>query len=443
LCVLQNHAIDTIKLDYFSREYTFAVNLGRLERTAMPRSLLSQLRQTSALVNRLPSSIDRPPEPGPMATSQRIALWELENSLQCSIIGTCLSDQDLLAAIRKHRLPFDRNARSYDIHSYCVRATNHDCGLARSLNKLLERKYGGALRLLARAKTVDDMQALWQRLRDSGQIAAGYWAVMSLKHTPISLKTQVFGEVHMLSHLHGHGASQLATRLSDVERRCSDLEARLRRSEISKLEALEERDAARAALGSRAAAQQPSVITRSDVRELRRLQQKLAKCERALIITRARARQAESEIKCAAASQMGLRKTRREGTSSSLMAAAVVRSRAAPVPTEHRILYIGGRTAVVPHLRAAATARVAAFYHHDGGIEDSLHRIEELIERCDAVVCPVDCVSHGACRLAKAICQRLRRRFLPIPTASRSGFERALDQLAAELGVRHNESAAQ
>jgi hypothetical protein len=109
-----------------------------------------------------------------------------------------------------------------------------------------------------------------------------------------------------------------------------------------------------------------------------------------------------------------------------------VRPRAALAATAQRILYIGGRTAIVPHLRAAAEARVAAFYHHDGGIEDSLHRIEELIERCDAVICPVDCVSHGACRLAKAICQRLSRRFLPIPTASRSGFERALDRLAAE-----------
>jgi hypothetical protein len=60
-----------------------------------------------------------------------------------------------------------------------------------------------------------------------------------------------------------------------------------------------------------------------------------------------------------------------------------------------------------------------------------------MIAGCDAVVCPVDCVSHGACRLAKAICQRLNRRFLPISTASRSGFERALDQLAQAKPRQH------
>jgi hypothetical protein len=66
-----------------------------------------------------------------------------------------------------------------------------------------------------------------------------------------------------------------------------------------------------------------------------------------------------------------------------------------------------------------------------------------MIAGCDAVVCPVDCVSHGACRMAKAICQRLNRRFLPISTASRSGFERALDQLVAATLQEHEENLDQ
>jgi hypothetical protein len=400
----------------------------------MPTDLLSQLRQTSSLANRMPDLADRLPEPRPATTSQRIAPWELENSLQCSIIGTCLSDQELLGAIRKHRVQIDRNARSYDIHSYCVRATDHDCALARSLNKLLERKYGGATRLMARAKTADHMQTLWERLRDNGQVGLGPAIGRSCRSDLPLLRSRhrCSARCTCFRTCMAMAPSQLATRLSEVERRYSDLEARLRRSETSKLEALAERDAARAALGSHAAGRQPSVIAQSQLPELGRLQQKLAKCERALIIARARARQAEAEISRAAATRIGLRKSRREEASSSSTSAAVVRPRAALAATPQRILYIGGRTAIVPHLRAAAEARVAAFYHHDGGIEDSLHRIEELIERCDAVICPVDCVSHGACRLAKATCQRLSRRFLPIPTASRSGFERALDRLAAE-----------
>ena len=77
-----------------------------------------------------------------------------------------------------------------------------------------------------------------------------------------------------------------------------------------------------------------------------------------------------------------------------------------------------------------ARRHAADVVHHDGGVEDNPHRIGDLVSRCDAVVCPIDCVSHGACRMAKAICRRLNKQFVPISTASRSGFDQALARLA-------------
>ncbi|HEU0062307.1 MAG TPA: DUF2325 domain-containing protein [Hyphomicrobiaceae bacterium] len=401
----------------------------------MPDSLLSPSRLTLPAAER---AFERSPTKRPL----RLALWEIEGSLQCSIIGTCLSDQDLLTTVRKHRLQIDRNAHSYDVHSYCVRAASEDCALARSLTKLLEQRFAGAIRLMGRAKTDEEVRLVWERLRDGGQIAGGYWAVMSHTHLAASFKTRVFGEVHMLSHLHGQGASQLANRLKQAELRCANLESRLRRSETAKVEALAARDAARVHSSRREHADQGQATApvwdhaSEPDRALRRLQQKLAKCERAVIVARARARQAETELSRLSAARPPMRN----------LAAHDIRTRFVSghqprrSPTPHRVLYLGGRTAIVPHLRTAAAARVAAFFHHDGGIEDSLHRIEEMIAGCDAVVCPVDCVSHGACRMAKAICQRLNRRFLPIATASRSGFERALDQLLATTHQGHEEN---
>lgn len=398
----------------------------------MPDPMLSPSRQTFSLAERARERL-------PTERPRRHALWEIDGSLQCSIIGTCLSDQDLRSAVRRHRLQIDGNAPSYDVHSYCVRAAAEDCALARSLNKLLEHRFAGAVRLMGRTKTDEEVRLVWERLRDAGQIAAGYWAVISHAHISASFKTRVFGEVHMLSHLHGHGASQLANRLKQAEHRCADLELRLRRAETTKLEALAARDAARTrslarALGDRgegdAAVRHLSCAPDA---ALGRLQRKLAKCERALILARARARQAEARL-----SQLAASERRGRGLAAPHVDASPVsqhRSRRAATP--HRVLYLGGRAAIVPHLRTAAAARVAAFFHHDGGIEDSLHRIEEMIAGCDAVVCPIDCVSHGACRMAKAICQRLNRRFLPISTASRTGFERALDQLAETTAQRH------
>jgi hypothetical protein len=97
--------------------------------------------------------------------------------------------------------------------------------------------------------------------------------------------------------------------------------------------------------------------------------------------------------------------------------------------TGRRILYVGGRNTVVPHLRSVAESYEAEFQHHDGGIEDNMNRLAHMIEGCDAVVCPIDCASHNACQIAKASCLLLNKTFLPIPAASRSSFERALDRL--------------
>jgi hypothetical protein len=363
------------------------------------------------------------------AQPRRLALWEIGSGIQCSIIGTCLSDADLTTALRKNRLKIEPDAESYDIHSYCVRTASQNTPFARALAKLLDRKFTGAVRLIGRADTEEEIRSIWIRLRNSGQTAAGYWAIMSHGHVPEAVRVHVFGEVHMLSHLNGLGAHQLALKLAEAERNNADLEARLRRAEQAKREALAERDAARSALATsiphgvapRGAPAGSSVDNRAE----RKLAQKLAKCTRALISARGRARHAEETL-----ARLPARVVPAAQSPIVRELPSVSEARCA-APGHQRILYLGGRPAMVPHLREIAQARAAAFLHHDGGIEDSPHRIEEMIEQSDAVICPIDCVSHGACRMAKSVCQRLNKRFLPIPTASRAGFERALEQLSA------------
>jgi hypothetical protein len=306
----------------------------------MPDPLLSPSRQIFPLADR---AFQRSPTERP----RRLALWEIDGSLQCSIIGTCLSDQDLLTAVRKHRPQIDRNAHSYDLHSYCVRAANEDCALARSLNKLLEHRFAGAIRLMGRAKTNEEVRLVWDRLRDGGQIAGGYWAVMSHTHVPASFKTRIFGEVHMLSHLHGHGASRLANRLKQAEHRYADLESRLCRSETAKLEVFAARDAARARTSPQPLADQGggSAAVRHQAepdRALSRLQQKLAKCERALIVARVRARQAGAQLSHLSATRRLVRRPATHDTDT--RSVSEHQARRAPIP--HRVLYLGGRTAI-------------------------------------------------------------------------------------------------
>ncbi|MDX2203401.1 MAG: DUF2325 domain-containing protein [Hyphomicrobiaceae bacterium] len=365
---------------------------------------------------------------GRRAPARRLALWQIDGGLQCSIIGTCLNDADLLGVIRRQQLRIARDAASYDIHSYCVHEAAKDTPLSRALTKLLDRRFAGAIRLVERARSDDEARAVWETLREKGQIAAGYWAIMGHASVSDTLKTRAFGEVHMLSHLNGHGAKQLALRLAEADRKIAELEARCRRSELAKAEALAERDRARSGRLDGTAARMPEAAPAGADAKPDRVRLRLAKCERALRAARVRARQAEEALRrhSAKAPPPPVRRAPEQPEAPKPVGAASAR----------RILYLGGRNAIVPHLREVAAEHRASFLHHDGGIEDSLHRIEEMIEHSDIVVCPMDCVSHGACRIAKVACQKLRKRFVPIATASRTGFERALQSLAPDTPVQ-------
>jgi hypothetical protein len=365
--------------------------------------------------------------------ARRLGLWQIDAGAQCSVIGTCLGVADLQAALRKHRLTLDTNASDYEIHSYCAHAAKNDCPLARTLTKLLTRRFAGAMNLVDKARTPKETIAVWNRLRDSGQIAAGYWAIMVHRDVAEEIKVRVFGEVHMLSHLHGRSMHQLAAKLTETQRRCADLEGRLARNETSRQAAMAERDTMRKAVveqdmnahKTRVAVTGPRNIDKM----VARLHNKRAQRERALTIARARARQAETNL---ARIEIERKRRHREIVAGADVAIKDL-SREVNRPynelTGRRILYVGGRNTVIPHLRSVAESYEAEFQHHDGGIEDNMNRLADMIEGCDAVVCPIDCVSHNACQIAKASCLRLNKTFLQIPAASRSSFERALDRL--------------
>jgi hypothetical protein len=394
------------------------------------------LAQSSSLRPHSPAAA---PEPIARAealrpNSCRLGLWQIDSGAQCSIIGTCLSDRDLRDAVRKH-LTLDAPISNYEIHCHCAHASQTDGPLARTLTKILHRRYAGAVNLAAKAETEAEVLDLWIRLRDSGQIAAGYWGVMSRRGIPDSVKKRVFGEVHMLSHLQGRSIHQATAKLAETQRRCLDVGARLKRSESGRQEALVERDRAlaerdsvRATFAERKARASDALTEREAARTITRLRNELAQRERALVIARTRARQAEARLESIVAA--GRRRRR------SAMEPGTARPRDIPAVSVFppdlggtRILYIGGRNTVIRHLQPLAASCAAEFQHHDGGVEDSMHRLVEMVERCDAVICPVDCVSHGACRLAKSSCQRLNKVFMPIQKASRASFERALAHL--------------
>ena len=69
--------------------------------------------------------------------------------------------------------------------------------------------------------------------------------------------------------------------------------------------------------------------------------------------------------------------------------------------------------------------------HHDGGQEEALSRLPDMINGADAVLCPTDCVSHSAYYQLKNHCRRSGKPCLLFKGAGVSSFALALTRLSA------------
>lgn len=102
------------------------------------------------------------------------------------------------------------------------------------------------------------------------------------------------------------------------------------------------------------------------------------------------------------------------------------------LPCEARcLLYVGGRVRLCRHYRALAEQNGWSFMHHDGGLEAGLGRLAAVLPRADAVICPVDCVSHGAMQRVRHFCKQSPTQLVLLRSASLSAFARALERLPA------------
>lgn len=373
----------------------------------------------------------------PGRTGHRQKLWQIGDGLQCSIVGTCLSHDDLLRIARKFGTSWSCDASTYDVHGYFVKEARNHSKSAVAMQKLLDKRYSATIGRLERCAGDAEREQLWKVELDAGRIAGAYWAFMTDTRVSRALFTRIFGEVHMLSHVHGRLVSQSLSRSSTLQAEKDQLEARTARlSARNRLLAME-RDAAIAALAeARAqkdvAARVPSGRIGSRHAAERNEDTRIARRDRALLAARERARGAEQrllELEEKLARLTLLLETRSVSRAPACPAAqscdAIVRA-----DVSRRVLYIGGRSRMTDTLRRVATRYQASLVHHDGGLEQSVARIDATIEGCDAVFCPIDCVSHAACLKAKSICKRLQKPFIPLRSSGAATFERALSSLA-------------
>lgn len=93
------------------------------------------------------------------------------------------------------------------------------------------------------------------------------------------------------------------------------------------------------------------------------------------------------------------------------------------------VLYVGGQHSLVRHYRQVVENCGGRFIHHDGGREDHRTKLGEMLGRADAVICPVNCVSHDACLRAKRLCKHQVKPFIALRSAGLSALALGLERV--------------
>ncbi len=384
---------------------------------------------------------------------RRTRLWEIPSLFHCSIIGTCLTPGELRKLVRKV-VGYDVDLLSeITLHNEGVRLAGNQGFAGKLLQKTLDRRHQLTLKQFAKAKDATELGRLWDEAKRSGEIPGAYWAVLTHPLATEALIDAVFSDVHMLSHLVGAANRADIRRLNALEAENAALHARAQQIEDKLQTTLRARDATIRQLNDMLAHRlveeqgglEPdtagSAGTPAD--EIAALRQAVAQLRRRLSTEtgrreRAEQKAAEGGADLAQATTRLDEATKREQCLAEELAAAerqlALDPRTKPAAPAAEIagatlLYVGGRPGLILNLQNAAARAEVRLLHHDGGIDDKRGLLAGMVGRAEAVLFPVDCVSHDAVATLKRLCRQAGKPYLPLRSASMASFFVGLDRL--------------
>jgi hypothetical protein len=369
----------------------------------------------------------------------RDKIWELAETLHCSIVGTCLTTADGRSLLAKMGVPDARTMSEHHLHGQIVHLAGRREAGGKLLQKMLDRRHEREIRRFDAARTSSEVQALWREALERGEIPGAYWAAITHPATDWALIQDIFGEVHMLSHLVGQSNRADIRRLRQLEADLAERDEAIAAQEQRIRELMEQRDGLSArkrsieseqaiSLAASTVAALPYETSRSLEQRLVREQAHVEALEQKL----ATLMQASGRLTAELEGEIAKRRSA-DAELAAMEAAFGSSDERGPAPdvesarlAGRTLLYVGGRPRQVANLRRFTREKGGELLSHDGGIEDSLGLLAGLVGRSDLVLFPVECVSHEATGMVKRFCEASGVPFRPVRSASLASFVQAV-----------------
>lgn len=391
-------------------------------------------------------------------------IWEVADKLLCPVIGTCLTIAEVRKLARKHGA-IPANATDFDAHVAVISLCKSRSPLAQDVQRALDRRHVLWVGRFEKARTEAAVRDTWRAALERGEAAGALWGVATCRAATAELLQEVYEDIHMFQHQIGAGARADLNRLRALEGEVAELTAQAKR-------ARERYDAELAGRAMRIRFQEQRLgELEARGREMDNLQrhldeiasgQRLTHLESALAAAEARAcelaRQAEraealtarvAELKAenlSLADALARAESEREALERFLdeadnCAGCGLEDDCARLGfTGRRLLCVGGRTNLQAQYRALVERVGGVLTCHDGGREEAMARLPELLTQADAVICPVDCVSHPAYYQLKRHCKQAGKPCVLLRSSGLASFAAGLRRLTqgdCDLGPGH------
>jgi hypothetical protein len=376
------------------------------------------------------------------SASRRRKLWEVPHKFHCPVIGVCFDCDELRRLMNKvMHLPGD--ASDFVLHTTAVGNCEERSRLAEILQKTLEKRCQLMVRQYAVFKTEAELRAAWRAACKEGKdIPAALWVCWTHPACSEQLEQEIYADIHMIQHQLGSHArtDQKAMKALLVE----NVELR-RRLEISQAETEELRQklAAQANKAVQAIAQLRAELVAKeawaanvsresaslreampDMKLHQKLSQRLAETEARARESRLQADELAQEVSrlrdFAKYAEETIESLTREDDALAVMSESHLSGKC--------VLCVGGRSGAVNSYREVVEQSGGRFMHHDGGIEESLHRIDGALA-ADIVICQAGCISHNAYWRVKEQCKRTGKPCMFVKTSGVTSFGRVVNEL--------------
>ncbi len=404
------------------------------------------------MFNQFMNSFDNVPA---QKAQDRTKLWQLDHNYHCAVIGTCLTMDEVRKLLRSLRVDI-HGVNSYDIHTSIVTLISYNDSRSKKVQSYLNKKFKSAIQK-SKKMNAAELVVEWKRVVDSGELIGTFWALISHPCTNEQMKRDFYGDIHMQSHMSGACNRADLKRLKHLEKdhKVYNVETRTQQIKYQKLQVennrlqavTQQQDEKTIGLNNQVSAltnvneQLMAVKSTEEIQQLNfqvdklsnkisfqtndiqnhqqnsiRLEKEVFELNNQLCIYEKTSIAYKNEIE-----HLQYTLSQKKSEEECLFKKQGLCGQC--------VLYVGGKSNLVPYYRELIEAKKGVFMHHDGGIEKNTQDLSNSINRADVVLFPSDCISHDAYWKIKQTCKKQQKPFEYLQSPGLHSLSSILDKI--------------